>query len=124
MRLKLTGDTKAGLRARVRWVLDVLRELLGARYREFRRHEVAAADFEKLPRDCQDAILRAETLKAERRKGPVPFVEAAKNLIDAVVEPDRAKRELESFASLARRIRSWKRFKLAAKQWCETHSER
>jgi hypothetical protein len=124
MRLNLTGEGKAGLRARVGWVLDVLRELLGERYREFRRHEVAAADFEELPRDCQDAILRAETLKAERRKSLVPFVEAAKNLIDVVVAPDHGKRQVESFATLSRRIRSWKRFKLAAKQWCERHSER
>jgi hypothetical protein len=92
VRPNLTVDARAALCARVGWVLDVLRELLGERYREFRRHRLAAAAFEDLPRDCQHAVLQAETLKAQRRKKLVPFVEAAKNLIRTVAELDDGER--------------------------------
>jgi hypothetical protein len=124
MRPNLTVDRRAALCARVGWVLDVLHELLGERYREFRRHKVAAADFADLPRDCQDAILQAETLKADRSKRLVSFVEAAKNLIRTVVEADDGARQVEPWESLARRMRSWATFKRAAKQWCERHKGR
>jgi len=124
MRLNLTVDRRGALRARVGWVLDVLHELLGERYREFRRQEVAASNFEELPRDCQDAILQAETLKAQRGRMPLPFVEAAKNLLRAIVEADDGERQAEPLESLARRIRSWEMFKWAARQWCERHGGR
>jgi hypothetical protein len=119
MRLNLTEDRRAALRARVGWLLDLLHELLGERYHEFRRREAAAADFELLPRDCRDAAL-----KAEAGKKPVPFVEAAKNLVRAVVEADDGERRTEPLESLARRVRSWEKFKRAARQWCERHGER
>jgi len=121
MRLKLTVDRRAALCARVGWVLDVLHEMLGERYREFRRHKVAASEFEDLPRDCQDAILQAETLKADRSKRLVSFVVAAKNLIRTVVEADDGERQVEPLESVARRMRSWETFKRAAQQWCERH---
>jgi len=124
MRLNLTADRTPALRARVGWMHDLFHELLGEQHREFRRREAAASDFEELPRDCPDTGRRAEALKAEKGKGPVPFVEAAKNLVRAVVTADDGERRAEPLESLARRVRSWEQFKRAARQWCERHGGR
>jgi hypothetical protein len=59
-----------------------------------------------------------------RSKSPLPFVEAAKNLIRAVIEAEDSGSRVEAPESLARRIRSWATFKRAARQWCERHGER
>jgi hypothetical protein len=59
-----------------------------------------------------------------RRKGPLPFVEAAKNLIRAVIELDDGESRVKALESLARRIRSWANFKRALRHWCERHGER
>jgi hypothetical protein len=61
--------------------------------------------------------------RAGKSSRTVPFVEAAKNLIRAVVEAT-GDRRVESFESLARRLRSWEKFKRAARRWCERHGER
>jgi hypothetical protein len=117
MRLNLTVDRRTAFRATVGWVRDVLRQLLGEQYGDLRRHEVAASDFEgRSP--------RAETVKAERGARPVPFVEAAKNLVRAVITLDDGARQVEPVESLARRIRSWEKFERAARQWCVRHSRR
>jgi len=62
--------------------------------------------------------------RPEQSRRTLPFVEAAKSLIRAVVEADDGERQVEPLDSLVRRLRSWEKFKEAAKQWCERHSER
>ena len=54
----------------------------------------------------------------------VPFVEAARNLVRAVLEADDGERRAEGPEALARRIRSWEKFKRAARRWCRRHGGR
>jgi len=109
----------AALRARVGWMRDLFHELLGERYREIQRPQAEAFDFEDLGQACREAAL-----KAEWGKSPVPFVEAAKNLIRTVASLDDVERRDEPLESLARRVRSWEKFKRTARQWCERHCRR
>jgi hypothetical protein len=61
--------------------------------------------------------------RTEQSRRTLPFVEAAKRLIRAVVEAGDGERRVEPLESLVRRMRSWEKFKKAAKQWCERHGE-
>ncbi|HYT90253.1 MAG TPA: hypothetical protein VEL76_16215 [Gemmataceae bacterium] len=48
--------------------------------------------------------LNLTTDRTEKSSRTLPYVEAAKNLIRTVVKGDDGKRQVESFASLARRM--------------------
>jgi hypothetical protein len=68
--------------------------------------------------------MRLKLTVGKKNERPLPFFEAANNLVRAVLGTDEAERRVEPFASMARRVRSWEMFKRAAQQWCDCHRER